>query len=104
MLATDVEEIRRRARGIVDRLDGNVKGELAEGVSTLGGGSAPGSTLPTVLIAARHADASATQLESLLRHSDPPVIGRIQDDRVMLDLRTVQPDQDEQLLVILHGL
>jgi L-seryl-tRNA(Ser) seleniumtransferase len=104
MLAADIEEIRRRARGINDRLDGKVRGELVEGVSTLGGGSAPGSTLPTVLIAARHADASATQLESLLRHSDPPVIGRIQDDRVMLDLRTVQPDQDEQLLVILDGL
>jgi L-seryl-tRNA(Ser) seleniumtransferase len=104
MLVTDVEEIRRRARGIIDRLDGNVNGELAEGVSTLGGGSAPGSTLPTVLIAARHARVSATQLESLLRHSDPHVIGRIQDDRVMLDLRTVLPEQDERLLAMLNAL
>jgi len=104
MLGADVEEIRRRARDIIDRLDGKVRGELVEGVSTLGGGSAPGSTLPTVLVAASHADASATHLESLLRHSDPHVIGRIQDGRVMLDLRTVQPEQDEQLLVILNGL
>jgi L-seryl-tRNA(Ser) seleniumtransferase len=104
MLSTDVEEIRRRARDVVDRLDGKVRGELADGVSTLGGGSAPGSTLPTVLIAATHADASASQLESLLRHSDPHVIGRIQDDRVMLDLRTVPPEQDDRLLAILNAL
>jgi L-seryl-tRNA(Ser) seleniumtransferase len=104
MLSTDVEEIRRRARDVVDRLDGKVRGELADGVSTLGGGSAPGSTLPTVLIAATHANASASQLESLLRHSDPHVIGRIQDDRVMLDLRTVPPEQDDRLLAILNAL
>jgi len=104
MIATDVEEIRGRARGLVDRLDGNVKGELEEGVSTLGGGSAPGSTLATVLIAASHVTVSATQLERLLRHSDPHVIGRIQDDRVLLDLRTVLPEQDERLLAILNTL
>jgi L-seryl-tRNA(Ser) seleniumtransferase len=103
MLSSDVEEIRRRATAIVAGLDRNVSGQLVDGVSTLGGGSAPGSALPTVLIAARHATRSATELESLLRQSEPHVIGRIQDQRVVLDLRTVLPDQDERLLGLLNA-
>jgi L-seryl-tRNA(Ser) seleniumtransferase len=77
---------------------------LIDGISTLGGGSAPGSALPTVLIAATHATRSATELESLLRQSDPHVISRIQEQRVVLDLRTVLPDQDERLLLVLNAL
>ena len=104
MLSADIEEIRRRARAIVDGLDNNVLGQLIDGVSTLGGGSAPGSALPTVLIAASHVTLSANELENRLRHSDPHVVGRIQDQRVVLDLRTVLPDQDERLLLVLNGL
>ena len=104
MLSTDVEEIRRRAGAIVDGLDKNVIGQVIDGTSTLGGGSAPGSALPTVLIAASHATLSATELESRLRQSDPHVVSRIQDQRVVLDLRTVLPDQDERLLLVLNGV
>jgi L-seryl-tRNA(Ser) seleniumtransferase len=104
MLSTDVEEIRRRAGAIVDGLDKNVTGQLIDGNSTLGGGSAPGSSLATVLIAATHATVSATELETLLRLSDPHVVARIQDQRVVIDLRTVMPDQDEQVLRILNAL
>ena len=73
--------------------------QLIDGISTIGGGSAPGSALATVLIAATHATLSATELEARLRQSDPHVIARIQDQRVVLDLRTVLPDQDERLLL-----
>ena len=104
MLSADLEDIRRRARALVDGLDNNVLGQLIDGVSTLGGGSAPGSALPTVLIAASHTTLSATELENRLRHSDPHVVGRIQDQRVVLDLRTVLPDQDERLLLVLNGV
>jgi L-seryl-tRNA(Ser) seleniumtransferase len=104
MLSADIEEIRRRARAIVDRLDNNVLGQLIDGVSTLGGGSAPGSALPTVLIAASHTALPATELEHRLRHSDPHVVSRIQDQRVVLDLRTVLPDQDGHLLLVLNGV
>ena len=104
MLSADIEEIRRRARTLVEGLDNNVLGQLIDGVSTLGGGSAPGSALPTVLIAASHATLSATELESRLRHSDPHVVSRIQDQRVVLDLRTVLPDQDERLLLVLNSV
>ena len=104
MLSTDIQEIRRRAKDIIDRLDGHVTGQLVDGVSTLGGGSAPGSALPTVLIAASHANLSPTQFETLLRQSDPHVITRMLDQRVVLDLRTVLPEQDERLLGILNAL
>ena len=104
MLSADIEDIRRRARALVDGLDNNVLGQLIDGVSTLGGGSAPGSALPTVLIAASHTTLSATELENRLRHSDPHVVSRIQDQRVVLDLRTVLPDQDERLLLVLNGV
>jgi L-seryl-tRNA(Ser) seleniumtransferase len=81
-----------------------VTAELVEGFSTLGGGSAPGSTLPTVLIATTHRWMSATDLEVQLRRSRPPVVARIHEGRVMLDLRTVQPDQDAQLLETLRTM
>ena len=59
------------------------------------------TALPTALVAVRHAAMPASELETRLRRSDPPVIGRIQDDRVLLDLRTVLAEQDARLLEIL---
>lgn len=67
---------------------------IEPGVSTIGGGSAPGSSLPTWLVAIRSDDAGADTIEAALRASDPPVVARIADRRVLLDLRTVLPEQD----------
>jgi L-seryl-tRNA(Ser) seleniumtransferase len=104
MLGMDAEEVRRRARALVEQLRGNVSAELVDGFSTVGGGSAPGSALPTVLMAATHASVAATGLEALLRRSNPHVIARIQDQRVMIDLRTVSPGEDALLLEVLNGV
>jgi L-seryl-tRNA(Ser) seleniumtransferase len=104
MLALDVAAIRRRAQALVDGLGGNVSGEVLEGFSTMGGGSAPGSALATALVALTHASMSATQLEARLRRSTPPVVARIQDGRVVLDLRTVAPEDDEALVAALGGV
>jgi L-seryl-tRNA(Ser) seleniumtransferase len=71
---------------------------LVSGESTVGGGSAPGVTLPTVLLALEHPAATADSIEARLRAADPPVIARIQDDRVVLDLRTVRAEDDALLL------
>jgi L-seryl-tRNA(Ser) seleniumtransferase len=57
-----------------------------------------------VLIAATHAAMSAVQLEARLRRSDPHVIARIDNQRVVLDLRTVLPEQDADLLAALNAL
>ncbi|MFN2446447.1 MAG: L-seryl-tRNA(Sec) selenium transferase, partial [Vicinamibacterales bacterium] len=72
--------------------------------SAIGGGSAPGVELPTMLIAAALPDLSAAVLEARLRALDPPIIARIETDRVVLDLRTVFENQDEQLARLLQSL
>jgi L-seryl-tRNA(Ser) seleniumtransferase len=93
MIATPVEEPSRRAEALVARL-----GEAVEAIevrSTVGGGSLPGETLPSVGLAVRAA--SATRTLAALRRGTPAVVGRIEDDRVILDLRTVPPEADGRL-------
>jgi L-seryl-tRNA(Ser) seleniumtransferase len=104
MLALDVAAIGLRARALVDGLAGNVTGEVLDGFSTMGGGSAPGSSLATALVALHHRSISASQLERRLREQTPPVVARIENDRVVLDLRTVAPEDDATLTVLLGRL
>ncbi len=104
MLSLDVVGIRARAKALADRLRGAISGELIDGMSTIGGGSAPGSMLPTLLLALTHPSLPAAQLEARLRGATPHVIARIQEQRVVLDLRTVLPAQDAELLEVLNGL
>ena len=67
---------------------------VIDGMSTIGGGSAPGAELPTRLVEIARNGMSADQIEQHLRTLDPPIVARIQDDRVVLDLRTVDPGDD----------
>jgi L-seryl-tRNA(Ser) seleniumtransferase len=60
----------------------------------LGGGSAPGAVLPTILLAISCQGLSADELAARLRASDPAIIARVEEGRVLLDLRTVFPEQD----------
>jgi L-seryl-tRNA(Ser) seleniumtransferase len=78
--------------------------EVIEGHSTIGGGSAAGSRLPTKLIALTVAGVSADGLEVRLRQVDPPLIARILDDRVVIDLRTIDPKDDEELAGVLDSV
>jgi L-seryl-tRNA(Ser) seleniumtransferase len=66
-------------------------------MSAVGGGSAPGVELATWLVAIERKGVSPDALEEQLRRLTPPVVARIERDRVVLDLRTVLPYQDEQL-------
>jgi L-seryl-tRNA(Ser) seleniumtransferase len=77
---------------------------VIDGHSTIGGGSAPGSALPTRLIALTHPTLSPDAFESALRELDPPVIARIEHDAVVLDLRTVAPADDERLMALVGGV
>ena len=70
---------------------------VIDGRSTVGGGSAPGSALPTRLVAVTHPTLSPDAFESALRALDPPVIARIDEDRVVFDLRTADPTDDDRL-------
>jgi L-seryl-tRNA(Ser) seleniumtransferase len=73
---------------------------VLEGESAIGGGSAPGVSVPTALVQLAWRDWSADRLEAWLRGRETPVIARIQNDRVVLDLRTVA-EGDDVLLALL---
>jgi L-seryl-tRNA(Ser) seleniumtransferase len=97
MIGLDEASLGKRARVWVRKLKGlGVEAQVVPGCSTVGGGSLPGETLPTrlVALAAGLPDAVAARL----RTGEPPVIARIQDGRLVLDPRTVLPEQDAVLL------
>jgi L-seryl-tRNA(Ser) seleniumtransferase len=70
------------------------KMEVVDGESVIGGGAAPSSVLPTRLLALTCEDLSADELAARLRASDPPIVARVEEGRVLLDLRTVLEEQD----------
>ena len=106
MIALSAAQIEDRARRVAERLRAStrVQVEIIDGVSTIGGGSAPGSKIPTRLLSVSVGTERPDALEARLRHSDPPIIGRIEHDRLLLDLRTVLPEQDQALTDALLGL
>jgi L-seryl-tRNA(Ser) seleniumtransferase len=109
MLATTKAEINKRARGLLRRLKrsaatNQLRGELMQGVSAIGGGAAPTTRLPTTLIALTHESLSADALEEALRRQTPPVIARISESKVVLDLRTVAADEEAALLAALAAI
>jgi L-seryl-tRNA(Ser) seleniumtransferase len=75
--------------------------EVLDGESVIGGGAAPSALLPTRLLAMTCEGMSADELSARLRASDPPVIARVEEGRVLLDLRTVFPQQDEALVQVI---
>jgi L-seryl-tRNA(Ser) seleniumtransferase len=100
MIAAAPESLRARAQGWADALsqgDALFGVSLIPGLSTIGGGSLPGETLPTTLLALTLP--SPEKFLARLRESNPPIIARIEDDRVLLDPRTVL--DDEGLITVL---
>jgi L-seryl-tRNA(Ser) seleniumtransferase len=103
MLHLDAETIERRARRLAECLaTQGWRVQRVPGSSAVGGGSAPGVELPTVLLAIEREGLSATDLESRLRTLPTPIIARIADGRVVLDLRTVSEAEEEQLARLLQ--
>ncbi|HEU0173119.1 MAG TPA: L-seryl-tRNA(Sec) selenium transferase [Blastocatellia bacterium] len=100
------ETITRRARAFVRRARSirALNLNLLDGHSVVGGGSAPETQLPTTLIGVATRLMSADEIEKKLRGARPPVIVRIVEDRVVLDLRTVAPDDEINLFEALRGL
>ncbi len=109
MLAMTKEETRKRAMDFLKRLKKKLNStalvfEIKDGESAIGGGSAPTTHPPSALIALTHANFSADAVEAKLRASSPPIIARIVDDRVVLDLRTVACEEENELLEALAAL
>jgi L-seryl-tRNA(Ser) seleniumtransferase len=102
MISESRDQLRTRSEHFAQRLEG-LRVELAEGTSLIGGGSTPEQPLPTWLIVIDCPD--VVQAEKRCRAADPPVIARIEDGRLLLDLRTVSPSEEEELArVILQAV
>ena len=93
MIAMSTEQIRERAQNWVEVIG---HGEVINGESTVGGGSLPGETLPTFILALRVQ--GPNRFIARLRELHPAIIARLEDDRVVLDPRTVLPEQEGALL------
>lgn len=100
MIRQTAAEIRSRAERLLHQTAG-IRAELVSGFSVLGGGSTPEQPIATCLIRLNR-DATAT--ERTLRNCDPPIITRIDDGRVVLDLRTVLPEEEKALADALQAL
>jgi L-seryl-tRNA(Ser) seleniumtransferase len=99
MLRLTRGQVAPRAEALARALrDSGLEATVVDGDSTIGGGSAPGSTLPTRLVAIVHPTLSPDAFAAALRRGEPPVIARIERDAVMIDLRTVDPNQEDILV------
>jgi L-seryl-tRNA(Ser) seleniumtransferase len=102
MMQLSKSEITKRAERLISQIhSAKIVADLIDGQSLIGGGSAPSAVLATTLIALTSSTLSANELAARLRTHNPPVIARVEEGRVLLDLRTVFPAQDEVLRQIL---
>jgi L-seryl-tRNA(Ser) seleniumtransferase len=104
MVALTRAELRARADALAAAMSSEPgwRAEVIAGASAIGGGSAPGVELETWLVAIARDGVSTDALEARLRRLKPPVVARIVDDRLVLDLRTVMRDQDATLAALLR--
>jgi L-seryl-tRNA(Ser) seleniumtransferase len=105
MMRLSKGEIGERAKALAEKFNSpKLRLDVVEGESVIGGGAAPSSVLPTTLLAVTSRELSAETLAERLRASDPPVIARVEEGRVLIDLRTVFPAQDEMIVSALHRI
>jgi L-seryl-tRNA(Ser) seleniumtransferase len=107
MMRLTAQEIRVRVEALQVQLGGaaHLQTAIIAGESLVGGGSAPTSSLPTFLLAVSAASLSADELASRLRRNDPPIVARVEDGRVLLDLRTVmRAAEDAQIVLALLSI
>ena len=97
MALVPIERLRARATRIAEAVDSRDSVAVRPTDSLAGGGSLPGTALPSWAVAVASTNKSASEIERALRAHDPPVIARIENDEVLLDLRTVY-EQDDELL------
>jgi L-seryl-tRNA(Ser) seleniumtransferase len=106
MLTMTADEVRARASVVASALGAMTgwRADVIQGVSVTGGGSAPGVELPTWLVAIERDGTTPDALEERLRRPAPPIVARIEHNRVVLDLRTVGPEQDAILVKVIQEL
>jgi len=108
MITTSLDVLQNRAQKIKEALKkSGIEISIQRSQSTVGGGSLPGETLPTITISIESVssvDLSADQQARLFRQHSPPIIGRIEGDKFVLDLRTVFPHQDEMIISAIESI
>ena len=109
MLVLRKSDVAQRAESLVTNLGHNqahseLSISLIDGESAVGGGSGPNTNPPTVLIALQHARYSPDEIERRLRCFQPPVIARVAEAKVLLDLRTVAPSEEPELIRAIQSL
>ena len=105
MMRLTKEAIGERAAALAARVaERKLKLEIVDGESLIGGGAAPSSVLPTRLLALSCEGLSADELAMRLRGAEPPIIARVEEGRVLLDLRTVFPQQDAAVASALNRI
>jgi L-seryl-tRNA(Ser) seleniumtransferase len=100
MLAASASDVRRRAQALLESLAAACPGlglELAEGVSAVGGGAAPAEEIPTTLLRLVHPERRPDALAAALRLGRPAVVARVAEGALVLDLRTVRPEEEDAL-------
>jgi L-seryl-tRNA(Ser) seleniumtransferase len=101
MMRISAADICVRAEAMQKQLSGaaHLKTTIISGESLVGGGSAPTSSLPTFLLAVTAESLSADELAARLRHNNPSIVTRVEEGRVLLDLRTVlEPAETAQIM------
>jgi len=105
ILTAPLGEIRRRAEllatSIGEACAGWLTAQTKNGESEVGGGSLAGCTLPTVVVRLQSDDFAAAELARNLRLEEPPIVARVHDRAVVLDLRTILPDEDDLVVAAL---
>ncbi len=105
MLGVRPDELMQRCRKVTEQISSpNFVLDVVPVSSLVGGGTAPKAILQSCAISIRHGSLNAAELLASLRKLDPPIIGRIADDMVLLDLRTVPARFDVDLVSFLSGL
>jgi L-seryl-tRNA(Ser) seleniumtransferase len=105
MMRLPADEIHKRAEAVRAKIAvPGMRLEIVAGESLVGGGSAPTSTLPTFLLAVTTNSLSADELAARLRRNSPPIVARVEDGRVLLDLRSVFESEDGELVRALNQI
>lgn len=106
MMRISADEIKSRSEALLKNFSASkkLKAEVIRGESLIGGGTTPAATLPTYIIAVTHALLSADELQDQLRETEACIVTRVEEGRVLIDLRTVFPEQDQVVSGALQSL
>jgi L-seryl-tRNA(Ser) seleniumtransferase len=107
LLGTSLDNLRNRAQRLTPQIQATKSvrtAEVIEGTTSLAGSAVPAHAISTCTISIEPEGISADRLAGLLRQSDPPVIARVEDERLTLDMRSVFPRHDIQLVAAIEAV